>query len=118
MALIDDFKARFPEFSATSVDMYLPAISSLWQCYYPRGDYSHPCDREAILNLLAHMFVGEINADSSSARTISSQSVGSVSVGYEANSSSSSRLAESYLSTKYGQRFLMLINGRHGGVAV
>ena len=49
MALIDDFKARFPEFSTSLIDTSFPLIADVWSCYYG-GDYTQECDKEAILN--------------------------------------------------------------------
>lgn len=116
MALIDDFKSRFPEFDTAVVDQYLPILDPVWPCYYG-GDYDLACDREIILNLLAHLLVGE-SADSSSAnRTVASKTVGSVSVSY-AGLDSQSATTDFFATTKYGQRYLMLTARNAGALPV
>lgn len=105
MALIDDFKTRFPEFPATVVDQYIPILENVWPCYYGR-DYDG-CNKEAILNLIAHLMTIETRGGSAASRTVASKSVGSVSVSFSA-SDSQSQLSGFFNSTKYGQRFMML----------
>jgi len=109
MAMIDDFKARFPEFSNEVVDQYFPPLEGVWSCYYG-GTYT-ACNREIILNLIAHLMVIEQSPGSGSVRNQSSRSVGSVSVGFEA-SASVSNMTDFFGSTKYGQRFLFLTSTR------
>ena len=116
MALIDDFKARFPEFDTAVVDQYLPILEPVWPCYYG-GDYSQVCDKEIILNLLAHLLVGESATSSNASRTVASKTVGSVSVSY-AGLDSQSSTTDFFATTKYGQRYLMLIGRNSGAVPV
>lgn len=111
MALIDDFKARFPEFPASVVDQYFPIIESYWQCYY--GYPYEGCYKEAILNLIAHLMVMETTTGSGSIRNVTSQSVGSVSESFE-SASSTGGLYDLFGTSKYGQRFLFLISRSHG----
>jgi len=116
MALIDDFKARFPEFDCADVDKYIPIIEPVWPYYYG-GDYE---DRgiEIILNLVAHMIVVEKTGNSATVKDEQSKSVGSVSVTYVAGMASSSLRDDWLRSTKYGQRYLMLTRSRMGAVFV
>lgn len=115
MALVDDIKARFPEFDAAVVDQYVPTLAPVWPCYYG-GDYDQPCDREIILNLVAHLLTGEQAASQSASRSAQSKSVGSVSVSY--GTAESNRTADFFLTTKYGQRFMMLTQSNIGGAFV
>lgn len=116
MSLTTDFKDRFPEFDEATVDQYLPPLEPVWPCYYG-GNYDVPCDKEAILNLLAHLMTTEVNASSASSRNVNSKSVGSVSVGYAALTDNT-MLTDYFLTTKYGQRYLMLISARSGAIFV
>ena len=116
MALIDDFKARFTEFTEAQADTYIPILESVWPCYYG-GEYEG-CGVEIVLNLVAHLLVAEVSGGSGTVKSTQSQSVGSVSVSY-ANSMASDSLRTDWLrSTKYGQRYLMLTRSRQGGVFV
>ena len=53
MALIDDFKARFPEIDTAIVDAKLPIYEPVIHCYYG-GPYIG-CGIEITLNLIAHL---------------------------------------------------------------
>jgi len=116
MALIDDFKSRFPEFDTAVVDASFPLIADLWDCYYG-GDYTQDCDKETILNLLAHLFLSETSTSSASIKGVASKAVGSVSVSYVASSVSNSN-TDFFNTSKYGQRFLMLTRKNMGGYFV
>ena len=116
MALIDDFKARFPEFATATVDTYLPILEPVWPCYYNRT--YEACVQEAVLNLVAHLLVMETSSGSSSSQQVASKSVGSVSVSYVQPEQTGGDLRAMFSSTKYGQRFLLLAGRRYGGVAV
>lgn len=114
MAIIDDFKSRFPEFDDTFVDATLPFYIDNYQCYYG-GDYSNACDKEIILYLLAHLLYTEGGYDGSGSggatptQLQASKSVGSVSVSYVvADTSTSSARNNFFGTTKYGQRYLLL----------
>lgn len=120
MDVIDDFKIRFPEFDSTFVDDSLPSFVDTYPCYYG-GDYNDTCDKEIILNLLAHLLyvsggymgMGEGNASPSS--VASSKSVGSVSVSYAvADVSTQSLRANFFGATKYGQIYLILTMNNFG----
>lgn len=116
MALVDDFKERFPEFKSSVVDQYIPVLESVYPCYFG-GNYKDPCDKEAILNLLAHLMIGEINTKTQSAKSVNSKSVGSVSVSYSASTDGRAG-GEFFRATKYGQRFLMLTQHNVGALFV
>ena len=125
MALIDDFKARFPEFATATVDAYLPTLEVIWPSYYGGVDYtSAPSTdaakriNEAVLNLLAHLLIGETNTQSAATQQVASVAIGSVSESYQAGAQSSGFTSDWLRSSKYGQRFLLLTAGRYGGVAV
>ena len=114
MALIDDFKTRFVEFDDTVVDQLFPAIEPIWPCYYG-GDIENACDKEAILNLLAHLFVSEKDTSPDGLRVESSSSVGSVSSSFEATTSTG-QSSGFFKTTKYGQRFLQITSVSMGAV--
>jgi hypothetical protein len=115
VALIDDFKARFPEFATATVDAYLPILEPVWPCYYG-GSYD-TCP-EIVLQLVAHLLVGESAASQSAAHVVASKSVGSVSVSHAAISHTGGAGFDYFNTTKYGQRFWMLTRNKFGGVAV
>lgn len=114
MALIDDFKARFPNLDGSLVDVLVPVYENNYSCYYG-GSYDNDCDKEAILLLIAHLVVTDpsYSGDESSSRAIASQSVGSVSVSFVAGSTGSD-WANWLNSTRYGQLFLMATSNNMG----
>lgn len=116
MTMTADFKARFPEFDAAKVDQLFPSLEAVWSCYYG-GDYANACDKEAVLYLLAHLFV-EDTAGTSGPQEITNKAVGSVSVGYATGAGATNRLWPHFGSTKYGKRFMLLIGKNSGAVFV
>lgn len=114
MTIIDDFKARFPEFLDAEVDANLPKLIIVWPCYYG-GTYTETCDQEIILNLLAHLLVTEINPTKQPFQTAASQSVGDVSVSY-VDTGTPGDPRDFFKFTKYGQRFKQLTSFRSGGI--
>lgn len=120
MALIDDFKAAFPEFDTAVVDATFPGVASVYGCYYG-AEYAAngSCDDKAILQLCAHLFVlrtGAENGQTAPSKSVASQSVGSVSVSY--NGGTFSDKSEFFNSTIYGQQFLMLTRSNQGAFFV
>jgi hypothetical protein len=116
MALIDDFKARFPEFTDAVVDQHIPILENVWPCYFAKP-YTG-CNTEAILNLVAHLLTTETQTSSASAKNVASKSVGSVSTSYVQASQSTRAMYDMFGTTKYGQRFLQLIAHKGGACAV
>ena len=122
MALIDDFKARFPEFEETLVDTWIPILEPVYPAYYALAYVA--ATQEATLNLLAHLLslepgTGLKSAKGSAASQLESgKTVGSVSVSYTAATQTGGELYDFYRGTKYGQRFLMITAKRYGGAAV
>jgi hypothetical protein len=117
MSLIDDFKARFPEFDVDVVDQYIPILEGVYPCYYG-GDYSDLCDKEIILNLLGHLLVSETKAGTGNVKSTQSKSVGNVSISYSAGYASTSERMAWFKTTRYGSRYLLLTRKRQGGVFV
>lgn len=117
MALIDDFKARFPEFDTSTVDTYIPILEPIWPCYWG-GQYTAPCGQEIVLNLLAHMLTSEISAGAETLKTVNSKSVGNVSVSYSEGYAATSERNAWLKTTKYGMRYLLLTSRRQGAVFV
>lgn len=117
MARIDDFKARFPNFDTAVVDSLFPIIEPLSAVYYG-GDYdSNALDKEAFLQLYAHLITIENRSDDKSVRNVASKGVGSVNVSYEASQTETGRMGW-FNTTKYGQQFLYLTSNNHGAIFV
>ena len=118
MALIDDFKARFTEFSDAVVDQYIPILEPVYPAYYSLAYVA--ATQEATLQLLAHLLVDETSSGSSSAssQVVASKSVGSVSVSYAAQTKAAGEMNDFFAGTKYGKRFMLLTASRYGGAAV
>ena len=117
MAVVDDFKTRFPEFEATTVDQYIPILEPVWPCYWG-GVYTDPCGQEIVLNLLAHLITVEISAGSENVKTAQSKSVGSVSISYSQGYAPTSERNAWLKTTKYGARYLWLTSRNAGGFFV
>lgn len=116
MALVDDFKTRFPEFDTEQVDTYLPVLDSVWPSYFNAAYNAET--REAVLNLVAHLFVGETTGGATGGTgRLAGKAVGKVSVSYQADSDAS-EMTDYFRSTKYGQRFVRLRAAYRGGVFV
>lgn len=116
MALIDDFKTRFPEFDTAVVDQFFPIVEPVYPCYFG-GDLETPCDKEAALNLIAHLIVLEDRDKQTSLRTTQSRSAGGVSLSYAASANGRST-SGFFDTTKYGQRFLVLTQHNIGAAFV
>lgn len=113
MALIDDFKARFPEFDTAVVDEYLPILEDVWPCYFG-GSYTESCNKEIILNLIAHLLVDETNSGSGNVKSTQSRSVGDVSVTFSSGSYQGGQSFDYFRTTKYGRRYWMLVSRATG----
>lgn len=114
MALIDDFKNLFPEFDSAIVDQRFSELYGVAICIYG-GSESVQCQKNALLYLIAHLFVLDQTPDQGTQGAATSKAVGSVSTSFASPSNIS--LNNSFLSsTKYGQIFLKLISYRSGGV--
>ena len=117
MAVSDDFKSRFPEFDAVTVDQYIPILEPVWPSYWG-GDYAAPSGQEIVLNLIAHLITAEISAGSDNVKTAQSKSVGSVSVSYSPGYAPTSERTAWLKTTKYGVRYLWLTSRNSGGFFV
>ncbi len=118
MALVDDFKTRFPEFDEATADQYVPLLEPVIVCYYG-GDYEPgTCGLEIVLNLLAHLVTIESNGSSESVKGHSSRSVGNVSESFFEGTANATQREAWFDNTKYGQRFLYLTRSRQGGFFV
>ncbi len=116
MAVIDDFKARFPEFAEADVDQYLPILEPVWSCYYG-GEYTD-CGKEVVLNLLAHLLTAELQAGSGNPKSTQSKSVGNVSISYSEGYASTTQRDAWLKTTKYGSRYLLLTSNNIGAFFV
>lgn len=116
MALLDDFKARFPEFDTAQADQFVPILEPVWPCYYGGG--YEDCNKEIVLNLLAHMIVSEASAGSGNTKSAASKSVGNISVSYSQDYAPTSERNDWLRRTKYGMRYLTLTQHNRGAVWV
>lgn len=107
MTIQTDFEARFP------LIPWVEEVASTW-VYYTCLQYVDP-NKEAILNLIAHLLTLASTPGTGSTRNVASKTVGSVSVSYEASASQSSNLASWYNTTRYGQTYWLLSGGRRVG---
>lgn len=122
--IIADFKARFPEFDSEIVDLRLPALIGVYSCYYS-AEYAG-CDKEAILNLLAHLLKTDDTGSAAGggmvfpSGSITSESVSSngFSTSYARNTNQSNTMNDFFMGTAYGQRFLVLTQSNSGGFFV
>lgn len=114
MTIKQDYEARFPCGGPTWIEQ----VANTWESYtcMVYGDST----KEAILNLIAHLLTlaARPGGGSGTARNVSSKSVGSVSVSFEATAGGASQLASWYNSTGYGQIYWMLTGRRVGAVFV
>jgi hypothetical protein len=117
MALIDDFKARFPEFTPATVDTAWAGLEASWPCHYNFGYGLSDCSNETILQLIAHLFVLATSGGNGPSQAVSAQSVGSVSQTFSVPQNVSTQ-SSFYNSTKYGQQFAILIASRVGAFFV
>ena len=114
----DDFIARFPNFDITGID---PVIEN-YKCYY-NFDYIN-CNKEAILFLIAHLQVLNLdlsNGDgsvgsSASSDAIARKTIGGITVQYntDATDGAESNDIEFFKTTKYGIQFLQLSRKNQG----
>lgn len=110
MALIDDFKARFPEFDTATVDQYIPILEGVYPCYY--GGAYEGCGVEIVLNLLGHLLTVETQTGAGSPKSTQSKSVGNVSINYSEGYAANSERTAWFKTTKYGARYLLLTGNR------
>jgi hypothetical protein len=109
--IMDDFKARFPQFDEPTIDAILPSLIAEYKSYYCR---EYTCETQAaILQLLAHMYKLEIDDSDEAMRNVSSTSVDGVSESYEARNADTN-LDIMFSTTKYGEKFLYLIQSDQG----
>ncbi|MBL3520300.1 DUF4054 domain-containing protein [Arcobacter lanthieri] len=121
MAMIDDFKAKFPMIPTATVDTYFPLFQDNYKCYYGADYGVNPCDDEAILYLIAHL----ITVTNQTALTgaspnfaVASESVDGVSTSYFMGNGNTNLNDSFFLSTVYGQIFKQLISKNIGAFFV
>lgn len=117
MTIQTDFEERFA--GVVPPIVWQPWVESVWPSYACCMVYDDK-NKEAILNLIAHLLTlaARPGGGSGTARNVSSKSVGSVSVSFEATAGGASQLASWYNSTGYGQIYWMLTGRRVGAVFV
>lgn len=96
-----DLINKFPELN--NILIYFPSFENSYQCYYNVEYGQSPCTDEAILFLLAHLIY---SSGKGTAKSVTSESVGNVSVSYANNQSSDFK--NFFNSSFYGQMFLFL----------
>lgn len=115
MALLADFKARFPAIPTADADTYVPILENVWPEYYGK---QYEGNEEIVLNLVAHLLVAEKDSGSSQSKSVESKSVGNVSVSYSASTQTGGPDYDFFRTTKYGQRYLILIKSSRGAYFV
>lgn len=117
MAMIDDFKAKFPMIPTEKVNEYFPMFEATYKCYYGAEYGSNACDDEAILYLIAHLITISIQSSLNGASptfAVASESVDGVSTSYFMGNGNTSLNDSFFLSTIYGQIYLQLISKNYG----
>lgn len=116
MAVVDDFKTRFPElvtrYTVEVVDNRIPVLMNDVPLYFGRP-YDVPRNQPPTLNLLAHLLIldqGGVSGGGAAQGVIASKSAGSVSVSFAAKNDKS-KLWDFFGSTKYGQAFIQMTSG-------
>lgn len=113
MALIDDFKARFPEFNSTLVDENFSNVEEDYPLFYDKFYGESEKTDKVILMLLAHLFAVETDPSQGQYNQFSSNSVRSVSGSFSLPAITT-EWRSFFNSKKYGQRFLLMIRKRQG----
>ena len=106
MTIQADFEERFPSIT------WVAGVANSYESYTCLA-YTDK-NKEAILNLIAHLITIEGQPGTGAARTAESKSVGSLSASYGA-ANSGSGLATFFNSTRYGQRYWLLTGRTVGG---
>jgi hypothetical protein len=111
MTIQTDFEERFA--GVVPPIVWQPWVESVWPSYACCMVYDDK-NKEAILNLIAHLLLLDSMPGTGAARTEESKAVGSVSVSY-GSSMSDDGLKAFFNSTKYGQRYWLLTGRQVGG---
>lgn len=123
-ATVEDFRTRFPQFSDLTeypdetIQLYLDDAALL----YMGTDENRWCNYYDIaqMYLAAHLLTigtqAEAGDSSSSAGPISSKTAGGVSISYAVNASDKGGSDDFFLTTSYGQQFLIMRNRCFVGV--
>lgn len=114
MAVVDDFKARYPElvtqYTSDVVDDRIPILLTDVPLYFNRP-YETEKNRPIILTLLAHLLVLDQSTGaaggSAGGGVVMSRAAGSVSVSFAAKNDKS-KLWDFFGGTKYGQAFIQM----------
>lgn len=113
MAIKEDYETRFGSCGPT----WIGAIADTWPAYAGCMQYND-VNKEAILNLIAHLMVSATKPGTGTARNEASKSVGSVSVSYEALPAADNVRGSWFNTTRFGQVYWMLTGRRSGAVFV
>ena len=107
--MLNDLIARFPDISKEAISKYFSLFEKTYTCYYGAGYGKNSCDDEIILHLMAHLISNSDNTkNGDTAKPVSSESVGSVSVSY-VQQQNITAMDAFFSTTPYGQVYLMLI---------
>lgn len=120
MSILDDFKARFEKdckLDLEAIEACWNTLDPIWKCYYCFEYGQNDCTDEAILNLIAHLWIVESSQSTASMKGVSSKSWGGESVTYSP-SSDDSDMRTFFNTSVYGQRYLRLIYHNQGGYFV
>lgn len=117
MALIDDFKAKFPnDFTEAQVDDNWANLDPEYQCFY-NADLTIACEKSAALYVIAHLLYLSLQTSNASFRLAQSTTVHDVSVSY-AMPANFDDLHAFYNTTRYGQLFIQITSSTMGAVFV
>jgi hypothetical protein len=121
MAMIDDFKTKFPMIPDATVDTYFPMFKTNYKCYYGAEYGNNICDDEAILYLIAHLITTtqqSVLIGSTPNFAVANESVDGVSTSYFMGNATVSLNESFFLSTIFGQMYLQLISKNVGACFV
>jgi hypothetical protein len=117
MSLTTDFKAAFPQFNSAKVDSLLPGLILEYPSYYAPAYGASPSSDRSTLLLLAHLFVVENSPSPNQVNQFASSNTDTVGGSFRFKAEATDFV--SFMNaTKYGQRFLISIKKRQGGVFV
>lgn len=97
---------RFPNECQDTIEDTFPLIENSISCYYG-GSFDNDCNKERLLLLAMHLILVENMSSTETFQSVASQSVGGISVSY--NAVSSTNVNDNFFqTTKYGQQFSKL----------
>jgi len=106
---VTSFKTRFPEIDPVIVDAKFQFAIDEANCYYEGSCLGDTCNESAMCMLVAHLIIVDDTKTSAPFKDKASQAADGVSVSYVAGITDPSDINIFFGSSKYGQRFLILV---------